>query len=167
MRSRLKPIHLLWFIVISNIGVTAVAVLMAAQSWHLRSDQRLPANVRRIDISIIVIFLVVVFAGEWLFQRRLRSGAWTDEELARPRRYLSHPAVTISTFAMMILAITIVSFWPLVNGSLFFLFMCLPLSMSQLNMALGPTGTTPELFSSLPTSSLYPAKPIQSDEWGH
>jgi hypothetical protein len=160
----LKPMQLLWFIGVSNLTATLAVAVLAVKSWHLSEDQHLPPNVRSFGIATIFISLAAAFVAEWAIQRGLRSNAWTEDALARPRRYLSHPALTILIVVMVVFLSLIFSVSPHINGALYSLFLSLPLSLIRMSTVLKNPEETRTGFPS--GSALYPAKPLQSDQWG-
>jgi len=162
MMARLKPMQLVWFICISNMTATLAVVGSALKAWHL-PENRLPPDVRSFGIATISISVAAALVAEWTFQRRVRSNAWTDELLAWPRKCLFHPVLITFIATMIVLSILSFIVAPLRNSSLGILFLCLPLSLIRMSTPLKPKETRTEVSSG---SALYPAKPLQSDQWG-
>ena len=104
MMSRLKPMQLLWFIGVSNFVAATVVVVLAALSWHLQEDQHLP-HWFRVFSTTALFFMAAALAGECLLWWGIRSGDWTNSALARPRRYVAHPAVLVAFVTMVLLSI--------------------------------------------------------------
>jgi len=115
----LKPMQLLWFIGILNLIATLAVVMLAVKSWHLPENQHLPAVIKSFGLAVIFLSLAMSITVEWLFQRRLRSGTWTDAMLARSRRYMSHPALTVFAVTMFLFSFLIFIVSPHLNGALF------------------------------------------------
>lgn len=156
--------QLLWFIVISNIAVTAADVVMALQSWHLPPNQHLPASIKTPCITVMAVFLASGLFGEWLLARGVRSEAWPSASLDSSRRLIAHPAVKALPGVMLISAILYFIASPINGLNSFFLFMCLPLSLSRVSTTL--QRKTPESTSSGVFGSTL-GNPLQSDQWGH
>jgi hypothetical protein len=112
------------------------------------------------------IFFVAGLCGKWLLARRVRSGAWPSASLESSRRLVSNPVVKAIPGMMFLFAILYFIASP-INGLLsFFLFMCLPLSLTRLATTL-KLKETDFTSTELSGSALHPAKPLRSNQWGH
>jgi hypothetical protein len=166
MRSLLRafqPSQLLWATALSNTAVTLTVVLLAVRSWHLPQGQHLPANIRILGFFAIFFFLAVAFTTESALQRGMRSGLWTEAMLSSPRRLLSSPAVPIFTAVMFVASILYFIVSPLNHAPLGTLFFTFPPSLIRMSQFF--KSPDPIRDSSL-QSAFYPAKPLQSDQWG-
>jgi hypothetical protein len=166
MTSRLKPIQLVWFIVISSLLVTTALIVLAVRSWHLQTGQHLPSNLRTPCVTIMGIFLLAGFFGEWQLARGVRSGAWPGTYLQNPRRLVAHPVMKALSGAILVFAILYFFASPINGLGSFILFMCLPMSLSRVarTLKLKEAEVIPSTISG---SGLYPAKPLESNRWGN
>jgi hypothetical protein len=167
MTSRLqrwKPAQLLWIVGIANLASTVAVLVLAALSWHLPEDQRLPLQVKIPAFLAFVLSFAASLVAESALQRGIRSRVWPDSLLAAPRRLLSHPARTVITTLMMAGTLILFIILPLRSTPLGTLFMMLPLNLSRIRYSLDPPSADP--LSTIPRLDLYPAKPLHSDQWG-
>jgi len=168
MTSRLqrwKPAQLLWIVGIANLASAVAVLVLAALSWHLPEDQRLPLQVKIPAFLAFGLSFAASLLAENAVQRGIRSRVWPDSLLVAPRRFLSHPALAVITTLMMAGTLFLFIVFPLRNAPLGTLFLVLPLSFSRINFSLDPPSADP--LSTIPRLDLYPTKPLHCDQWGN
>ena len=135
-------------------------VAIFVMSWQLPEGLRLSWTAKLPWLAVLMLGVIASMFAETALQRGVAHELWPEALLATPRKLLQHPAVSVVGWSLIAASFAAIAFshGHHVSGAWFFL---IPqLSIARVRLSLRERPKTDD------SSLIYPAKPLQSENWG-
>jgi hypothetical protein len=152
--------QLVWISIAFNVLVALCFGMFFMLSLRLPQDLRMPFS-QKLPWLILLLLGII---GDALAGSALRKGIaterWPESLLMAPRKLLEHPAISVLGWSLIAASFAVMVFSRGQHIAGYYFFLAPQMSLNRLRISLRP----PSKAAS--SGMLYPAKPLQSEQWG-
>jgi hypothetical protein len=158
--ERRTPAQLLWIIAVANALIVSGIAGILVMSWQLPEGLRLPWTAKLPWLALLSPGFIAGILAEVALQRGVAHKQWPEALLATPRKLLEHPAVSVLGWSLIVASFAAIVFSRGHHVSGAWSFLIPQLSIARVQFSLRSPANADD------SSLIYPAKPLQSENWG-
>jgi hypothetical protein len=153
--------QLVWISVASNALIALCLGIFFMLSLRLPQDVRIPF-LQKLPWLILLLLGVI---GDVLAESALRKGIaaerWPESLLLAPRKLLEQPVFSVLGWSLIVASFAVLVFSRGQHIAGYWFFLAPQMGLSRVRMSLRPQNK-----AAANSGLLYPAKPLQSEQWG-
>jgi hypothetical protein len=153
--------QLVWISVASNALIALCFGAFFILSLRLPQDLRIPFSQKLPWLTLLLVGVIGDVLAESALRKGIAAERWPESLLVAPRKLLEHPVFPILGWSLILASFAVLVFSRGQHIAGYWFFLAPQMGLNRIQMSLRAQNKV-EANSGL----LYPAKPLQSEQWG-